>query len=289
MLIQVWHHSQYSYGSEVTLGIHKLYLIPQYRPYFRVEHQKFHVLPDPEGQNFRQDLAGNWYKQCWFTGKTKSLEITGEWIFKLQPFNPFGFILDKSFEEMGWNHPFFQFSYEEKTAFLIPFLSDKEDYQFSGLLQEVKKSSSGLVDFLVSLTRLIHQDWTHEIRHEQNIWDAGFTFNEKRGSCRDIALMQMEMLRELGLATRFVSGYAFNPELDEGHELHAWLEVFLPGAGWVGLDPSLGLLTDHRYIPLASHSDPARTLPVQGSFGGISDSKLETRVDMKLLHQGKLP
>lgn len=287
MLIQVWHHSQYDYSLPVSLGIHKLYLIPQHRPYFRVEHQKFSVLPNPDGQNFRQDLAGNWYKQCWFTGQTQVLEITGEWIFKLQNFNPFGFILDKSFEEMGWNHPFFQFSYEEKTAFLIPFLSDKEENEFSDFLLEVKKSSHGLVDFLVHLTRLIHQNWVHEIRHEQNIWGAAYTYAEKRGSCRDLALMEMEMLRELGLATRFVSGYAFNPELEEGHELHAWLEVFLPGAGWVGLDPSLGLFTDHRYIPLASHPDPARTLPVQGSFAGDSESRLTTRVDMKLLHQGR--
>lgn len=287
MLIQVSHHSQYDYSEAVTLGIHKLYLIPQHRPYFRIEHQKFLVNPEPDGGNFRQDLAGNWYKQCWFVGETKSLEIVGEWIFKLQTFNPFGFIVEKDFNDLGWNNPTFQFSYEERTAFLIPFLMDREEAYFTDFLQEVKKSASGLVDFLVTLTRLIHQNWTYIIRHEQNIWDGVFTFQERRGSCRDLALLEMEMLRELGLAARFVSGYAFNPELDEGHELHAWLEVFLPGAGWVGLDPSLGLLTDHRYIPLASHPDPSRTLPVQGSFAGLGDSFLKTRVEIKLLHQGK--
>jgi transglutaminase-like putative cysteine protease len=97
--------------------------------------------------------------------------------------------------------------------------------------------------------------------------------------------MEMDILREIGLATRFVSGYAFNPDLEDGHELHAWLEVFLPGAGWVGVDPSLGLFTDHTYIPLTSHPDPKRTLPVQGTFSGTSDSKLLTRVDVKLLHK----
>lgn len=287
MLVQVWHHSQYDYSSEVSLGIHKLYLIPQHRPYFRIEHQKFQVTPDPDGHNFRQDLAGNWYKQCWFTGHTQSLEIATEWIFKIQHFNPFGFIIDKNFEENGWNSAFFQFSYEEKTAFLIPFLTDKDESRYTDFLLELKKQSDGLVDFLVRLTKEIYLSWEHLIRHEQNIWSADFTFSEKKGSCRDIALLQMEMLRELGLATRFVSGYAFNPDLDEGHELHAWLEVFLPGAGWVGLDPSLGLFTDHRYIPLATHPDPVRTLPVQGSFAGISDSELKTHVDMKLLHHGK--
>lgn len=286
MLVQVTHNSRYDYSEEVILGMHKLYLIPQHRPFFRIEHQKFTILPDPDGQNYRQDLAGNWYKQSWFSTPTQFLEVSGEWIFKLQSFNPFGFIIERSFEENGWKNPFFEFSYEDKTAFLIPFLSDKSENQFSEFLQEIKKKSIGLVDFLVNLTQEIYQNWRHEIRHEQNIWDAAYTFDRKGGSCRDISLMQMEMLRELGLATRFVSGYAFNPDLDEGHELHAWMEVFLPGAGWVGLDPSLGLLTDHRYIPLACHPDPTRTLPVQGTFGGISDSELKTFVDMKLLNKG---
>ncbi|MBC6368506.1 transglutaminase family protein [Algoriphagus sp. AK58] len=285
MLIQVWHHTHYFYSNPVLLGVHKVYLIPQYRPYFRIEHQKFQVHPKPEGSNFRQDLAGNWYKQCWFTGEVEQLEITGEWIFKLQQFNPFGFILDKSFEDNGWNNPLFQFSYEEKTAFLIPFLQNHEGTSFLEFLKEVKNSSTGLVDFLVKLTRIIYQNWTHEIRHEENIWSSDYTFEQRKGSCRDLALMEMDMLREVGLATRFVSGYAFNPDLEDGHELHAWLEVFLPGAGWVGMDPSLGLFTDHNYIPLASHPDPKRTLPVQGGFSGNADSKLVTRVDLKLLHK----
>ena len=287
MLIQVTHNSRYNYSQAVALGMHKLYLIPQHRPYFRIEHQKFMISPDPDGENYRQDLAGNWYKQSWFSIPTEFLDVTGEWIFKLQPFNPFAFIIEKSFEESGWNDPFFEFSYDDKTAFLIPFLSDKSENHFTEFLQEMKKKSIGLVDFLVNLTQEIYQNWKHQIRAEQNIWEADFTFSKKGGSCRDLSLMQMEMLRELGLATRFVSGYAFNPDLEEGHELHAWMEVFLPGAGWVGLDPSLGLLTDHRYIPLACHPDPTRTLPVQGTFGGLSDSELKTFVDMKLLNKGK--
>ncbi len=287
MLIQVSHRLQYGYGSEVFLGIHKLYLIPQHRPYFRIEHQKFHTSPDPDGNNFRQDLAGNWYRQCWFTGQTASLQITGEWIFKLRDFNAFGFILDPDFGEKGWNHPSFQFGYEEKTAFLIPFLADKDCSQFREFLLGIKAQSLGLVDFLVRLTKEICLGWEHLDSDGQTVGSSDFTFSGRKGSCGDLALMQMEMLRELGLAARFVRGYAFDPGLKEGRGLHAWLEVFLPGAGWVGLDPSSGLFTDHRYIPLASHPDPARTLPVQGSFTGVSDPQLQTRVEMKLLHQGR--
>lgn len=287
MLIQVRHHTDYQYTDAVQLGVHKIYLQPQHRPYFRVEHQKMEILPHPDGQNFRQDLAGNWYVQSWFTGSTRSFEISTEWIFKLKVFNPFGFILDKSFEDIGWNDPFFQFSYEEKTAFLIPFLKETEEFLFLDFLREIKKNSAGLVDFLVNLTREIHQNWAHQVREEETILEPQVTFNQRIGSCRDLALMQMQMLREIGLATRFVSGYAFNPELEEGHELHGWVEVFLPGAGWVGLDPSLGLLTDHHHIPLATHPIPKRTLPVQGSFSGQAAATLHTRVTINLLHKGK--
>lgn len=287
MLIQVRHHTDYQYTDAVQLGVHKIYLQPQHRPYFRIEHQKMEIFPHPDGQNFRQDLAGNWYVQSWFTGSTRSFEISTEWIFKLKVFNPFGFILDKSFEDIGWNDPFFQFSYEEKTAFLIPFLKETEEFLFLDFLREIKKNSAGLVDFLVNLTRVIHQNWSHQIREEETILDPQVTFNQRLGSCRDLALMQMQMLRQIGLATRFVSGYAFNPELEDGHELHGWVEVFLPGAGWVGLDPSLGLLTDHHHIPLATHPIPKRTLPVQGSFSGQAAAALHTRVTINLLHKGK--
>lgn len=287
MLIQVWHHTDYQYSAPVQLGVHKIYLHPQHRPYFRIEHQKVRILPHPEGQNFRQDLAGNWYLQSWFSGETSSFEIATEWIFKLRKFNPFGFILDKSFEDQGWNDPFFQFCYEEKTSFLIPFLKENETFQFLEFLLEIKKASNGLVDFLVRLTRIIHQNWNHRLRQEEDIWEPKYTFEAGEGACRDLALMAIQMLREIGLAARFVSGYAFNPDLEEGHELHGWVEVFLPGAGWLGLDPSLGLLTDHHHIPLAAHPNPKQTLPVQGSFSGQAQSKLVTRVDIKLLHGGE--
>ncbi|MFC3415287.1 transglutaminase family protein [Algoriphagus hitonicola] len=283
MRVHVNHLSRYEYSAEVQLGIHHLFLLPQYRPYFSLEQENISISPTAEGQNYRQDLFGNWFKQAWFSIPTQSLTIKTEWIFTLHQFNPFAFIIEPNFEQTGWKNPDFQFSYQEKSSFLSPYITMEKRETFSDFLLGMKAKSSGLIDFLVNLTQEIYQNWSHEIRHEQNVWEGEFTFSGRSGSCRDLALMQMQMLNSIGLATRFISGYAFNPDLDEGHELHAWLEVFLPGAGWVGLDPSLGLLTDHRYIPLACHPDPALTLPVQGTFGGKADSILKTFVDLKLL------
>lgn len=283
MRIQVSHLSQYNYSAEVQLGIHHFFLLPQYRPYFSLEQEKIRISPTPDGQNYRQDLFGNWFKQAWFSISTRSLAIQTDGVFKLHDFNPFAFIVEPNFEKSGWESPDFYFKYQEKSSFLSPFLLSQKNETFTDFLFDLKAKSTGLIDFLVNLTQEIYHNWTHEIRHEQNVWEGEFTFSKKSGSCRDLSLMQMDLLNSIGLATRFISGYAFNPDLDEGHELHAWLEVFLPGAGWVGLDPSLGLLTDHRYIPLACHPDPASTLPVQGTFGGKAESELKTFVDLKLL------
>lgn len=283
MLIQVRHLSEYRYSNPVGLGVHKLFLIPQYRPFFRIEHQKIKIDPKPVDHNYRQDLAGNWYQQAWFVGETESLKIETDWIFRLDSFNPFGFILDKGFEDSGWNHEYPHFNYQEVEKFLLPFLDRPEPVKYRDFITPIKSKSSGLVDFLVRLTEKIHQNWGHIIRHEQNIWAASLTYSTKKGSCRDLALMQMDMLKSLGLATRFVSGYAFNPDLEDGHELHAWLEVFLPGSGWVGMDPSLGLFTDHHYIPLAVHADPDATMPIQGAFLGSGKSELHTHVQLKLI------
>ncbi|WP_026954575.1 transglutaminase family protein [Algoriphagus vanfongensis] len=283
MLIQVRHLSEYRYTSPVGLGVHRLFLVPQQRPYFRIEHQQVSIYPHPTDSNFRQDLAGNWYQQAWFSGETAELKIQTEWIFRLNSFNPFGFILDKSFEDSAWNSDFPLFNYQDLNSFLIPFLEKDPQIDFQEFIVPLVRESEGLVDFLVKLTQQIYQNWQHQIRHEQNIWPARDTFEKKTGSCRDLAHMQLEMLRSMGLAARFVSGYAFNPDMGEGHELHAWLEVYLPGAGWVGLDPSLGLLTDHRYIPLGMHADPNLTMPVQGDYFGTAQSSLQAEVKIKLI------
>jgi len=106
-------------------------------------------------------------------------------------------------------------------------------------------------------------------------------FQEKHGSCRDLSWFMMNCLRFLGIPARFVSGYSFNPEIGQDHELHSWVECWLPGAGWLGVDPSLGLMTDHHYIPMACSFDPTKTLPVQGIYAGSATSNMSYEVVIK--------
>lgn len=283
MKLRINHLTHYEYSSVISLGIHKLYLQPQFRTYLSVSSQSLTISPQPSGLGDRIDLTGNNYKQTWFNAPTDFLKIQSELLIESKEFNPFGFIIDPAFLKKPMESGKPVFSYPSESSDLIsPFVRLTEFASAADILDSTWKESSGITDWLARLTNLIYQNWTHIIRHEENIWDPGFTFSNKGGSCRDLAWMEMMMLRQAGLATRFVSGYAFNPNLDDGHELHAWLEVYLPGAGWIGLDPSLGLLTDHHYIPLATHPEPRQTLPVQGTFGGIAEASLSTRVDLEL-------
>ncbi len=283
MQLRINHITQYDYSSVISLGVHRLYLLPQFRTYLSVSSQSLTISPQPSGLGDRIDLAGNSYKQTWFNEETDFLKIQSELVVETKEFNPFGFIIDFDFLQGSLESGKPVFTYPSESQDLInPFVRLTEFASAESILNSTWKESSGITDWLARLTNLIYQNWTHLIRHEENIWDPGFTFSNKGGSCRDLAWMEMMMLRQAGLATRFVSGYAFNPNLDDGHELHAWLEVYLPGAGWIGMDPSLGLLTDHRYIPLATHPEPRKTLPVQGTFGGNATASLSTQVDLEL-------
>lgn len=284
MKLHIRHLTQYEYSSVVSLGVHKLYLLPQYRTYLSVSSQNLRISPTPDGFGDRIDLAGNSFRQTWFKDSSDSVKIESELMIETKEFNPFDFIIDPDFLKGSQESGQPVFSYPSENSDLIsPFVRLTEFASADDLLKSTWEESVGMTDWLARLTNQIYQNWNHVIRHEENIWDPGFTFSNKGGSCRDLAWMEMMLLRQTGLATRFVSGYAFNPNLNDGHELHAWLEVYLPGAGWIGLDPSLGLLTDHQYIPLAAHPEPTQTLPVQGTFAGDATANLKTRVDLELI------
>ncbi|WP_296704333.1 transglutaminase family protein [Algoriphagus sp.] len=284
MRLQVQHITEYTYENQVFLGVHHLYLMPQYRLHFEIAEQSMLIDPLPENQSSRQDLSGNFYSLIWFSDLTNSLKITSSLGLELKSFNPFTFLVDDQFIQSFENSPYPRFNYSGLEKNLVSyFIFDDRVEEFQNLISHCWKGSYDLIGFLVRITSAIKERWDHIIRHEEDIWEPRFTFNSKKGSCRDLAWMLMNILGNLGLASRFISGYAFNPELNDGHELHAWLEVFLPGAGWIGLDPSLGLLTDHRYIPLAAHAKPKLASPVQGSFSGLGNSTLTTNVQIKLI------
>ncbi|MDN3202779.1 transglutaminase family protein [Algoriphagus sediminis] len=277
--LKISHLTEYQYDNKISLGLHDLFLIPQIQPNQRLIDWGLEMNPTPDSSSVRTDLFGNQYSQIWFKEPLDFLSIKNEIVLISSEFNPFNFLIDPEFEVEPKDDslPAFQYSNEEKD-YLNFFIRKEGGQVFESDLVEIFSGSSNLLDFLVKLTSSIYSCWKHQIRMEQDLWSPEFTYSKKEGSCRDLAWMQMHMLGSIGLATRFVSGYAFNPEIESGHELHAWIEVYIPGASWIGLDPSLGLLVGHNYVPLAHHPDPQKTLPVQGKFFGEGKSELFTEV-----------
>jgi transglutaminase-like putative cysteine protease len=273
MKLSISHKTSYRYSEKVPLNPHHLFLIPQQRTYFRILDAEWIVRPEPSGKSQRINAEGNPFFQVWFQNETDILEVDLRFQLETFDFNPYGFIISPH------EYPFDKFEYKGSTAEFLKIYQKTEGFpELRNYAKKLMSENMDIVSFLVALLTGIHKEWSHDLRYEPGLLEPMDTFSSRAGSCRDLSWMLMQMLRDIGLATRFVSGYASNPELEEGHELHGWIEVYLPGAGWVGVDPSLGLFTDHHYIPLASSFHPANTLPIAGTYGGTAKSEFSTEV-----------
>jgi len=282
MKLGIFHQTRYDYESPVELNPHTLFLKPLQRPHLRTSDHRLKISPVPKGLAERQSIEGNPFFQAWFSGQADSLQIDSTFEVAVRPFNPFEFILDHDFIARFDPQASKAFSYSEDDGILLhpalqtTVLPDLD--AFAGTVLE--RAPDEPIVFLKELTASIHEHWKHIIRTEENLWSPAETFAAGEGSCRDLSWMMIHMLRMQGLGARFVSGYAYNPEIDEGHELHAWVEVYLPGAGWLGVDPSLGLFADQYYIPLACSAHAHHTLPVHGNYGGTAGASLSTQLEI---------
>jgi transglutaminase-like putative cysteine protease len=150
--------------------------------------------------------------------------------------------------------------------------------------EEIKEASNyKTIDFLLNLTKQICADFVLESRMTGQPHEPDITFNLRKGSCRDLAWFQIQLLRYMGIASRFVSGYYYIPSEKPEFELHAWLETYIPGAGWIGFDPSHGIVTGNDHIPIACSADFEHTMPVTGSIRGDAASELRTELSIEVI------
>lgn len=270
MRLNIQHHTSYHYSHPVFLEPHYLNLYPQQYPQYDITDFRIEVAPQPSGISRRLSAENNQHFQCWFQGLTSSLQVGVQIEVRLKKINVFDFFVD--FNQQAKISP---------PPLLRPYLSQRGKVGPS-LRQWVhqlnQKSGDDPLQLFNLLLRDIHDHWGHEVRYEATLHSPTYCFEKKNGSCRDLSWMLIHALRLSQVPARFVSGYAHNPELGEGHELHAWVEAWVPGAGWVGLDPSAGLFTSEAYIPLAVSYHPKNTMPVIGSYRGDATSRLETEV-----------
>jgi len=269
MIFHISHKTNYSYSAPVFLEPHIIHLTPRNDGCQKISNFILTIEPQPVGVHHYLDAEGNNATSIWFEEKTAGLSIATS--FEAQTFcmNPFGYLVtDNDFLQLPA-------TYEKIDQIALkPFLTPIDiDSAVTNFGNSVLEDSNGVtLELLSSLCVAIYENFKVETREHGPPFSPAVTFQNKRGACRDLVLLFMAVCRKFGLATRFVSGYQEgDPDMDERH-LHAWAEVYIPGGGWRGYDPSHGLVVADRHIALAASHHPAGTAPVKGNFRGTGVS-----------------
>jgi uncharacterized protein (DUF2126 family) len=271
--VAINHRTEYLFDRAVAVAPHLVRLRPA--PHTRTPVHRYSLKAEPAEHfvNWQQDPFGNYVARYVFPEKTRRLAFEVELVADMTVVNPFDFFLEAHAEQ-------FPFRYEPQLARdLRPYLEVGDD---GALLREWlsavdTRNARATVDFLVDLNARIQRDVDYSVRMEAGVQTCEQTLERGIGSCRDSGWLLVQVFRHLGLAARFVSGYLVQLTADQASldgpsgpeadftDLHAWAEVYLPGAGWVGLDPTSGLFAGEGHIPLACTPDPTSAAPVTGA------------------------
>ncbi|MDS0791405.1 transglutaminase family protein [Burkholderia pseudomultivorans] len=272
--VALHHTTRYRYDRLVGLGPQIVRLRPA--PHCRTPIVAYSMTVEPAQHfvNWQQDPFSNYLARLVFPERTRHFEITVDLVAEMSVYNPFDFFLESSAER----YPF-QYDDALKTE-LAPYLAcdpaTSESPAFRAYLDGVDRTPAGTVDFLVALNQQLQRDIRYLVRMEPGVQAPAQTLELASGSCRDSGWLLVQLCRHLGIAARFVSGYLIQLTPDvksldgpsgtsvDFTDLHAWCEVYLPGAGWIGFDPTSGLLAGEGHIPLACTPQPTSAAPVEG-------------------------
>ncbi len=270
--VAINHHTSYSYDRPVSLSPHIFRLRPAVHSRTPIEAYSFKIKPANHFINWQQDPFGNFQARVVFPEQTTELVVDVEVIASLTVINPFDFFVEEYAEK-------FPFKYRDQLlSELAPYLEITESGpRLMNWLSAINRNEQSIIDFLVYINQKLNHDIRYSIRMEAGVQTCEETLSRTLGSCRDSAWLLVQVLRHLGLAARFVSGYLvqLTPDIksldgpsgpeNDFTDLHAWTEVYIPGAGWVGLDPTSGLFAGEGHIPLAGTPHFVSAAPVVGS------------------------
>ena len=270
--VAIKHKTTYHYDRPVSLSPHIFRLRPAVHSRTPIEAYSFKISPKEHFINWQQDPFGNYQARVVFPEKTTELCVDVEVIARLEVINPFDFFV----EEYAEKYPFKYSS--QLISELVPYLEIKEEGPLlNQWLLGIAKNGKSINDFLVYINQKLNKDIAYSIRMEPGVQTCEETLGKALGSCRDTAWLLVQILRHLGLAARFVSGYLVQLTADiksldgpsgpaaDFTDLHAWTEVYIPGAGWIGLDPTSGLFAGEGHIPLACTPHYVSAAPVVGA------------------------
>ena len=273
------HVTHYKYDRLVSLGPQLVRLRPA--PHCRTPILSYSLKIEPADHfiNWQQDPFSNYLARLVFPERTREFKVTVDLVAEMAVYNPFDFFLEESAEK-------FPFAYDDALATeLAPYrIVEAQGPVFDAFVASIPLEPRATMDFMVYLNQRLQGDIRYLIRMEPGVQTPEETLTLASGSCRDSGWLMVQVLRKLGLAARFVSGYLIQLAPDQkaldgpsGTEidftdLHAWCEVYLPGAGWIGFDPTSGLLAGEGHIPLACTPQPSSAAPISG---GVDESEVE--------------
>lgn len=279
MIAKIKHLLSYKYSAPVYLEPHVIYLHPRKSSLLTINSINLEINPKPVQISKNLDPEGNIQNILFFKEPSEFLQIEMNTLVETTEFNPFDFVyfpFESKTLPLNYTHSY------QKT--LSPYLgvegvSTLVEQTARQIASQVKWNTS---EFLSDLNEFIFTQFAYEIREEGAPNSAEFTLKNRKGSCRDYAVLFSAMCRALGLATRFVSGYYVGPAPvdvpNQTHHLHAWVEVYLPGGGWRGYDPTQHEVVAGNHIPLAASCLPEEITPVFGSYRGSATSALITNI-----------
>ncbi|HHP7236399.1 MAG TPA: transglutaminase N-terminal domain-containing protein [Desulfobacterales bacterium] len=272
MRLEICHRTEYRYDRPLTLLPHIVRLRPGPNCRSSIETYALAVRPDSRHLHWQQDPFGNLLARLFFPEKSRELILNVDLTLGITEINPFDFFVESEAARYPFVYP------QRVCKPLALYLEPGEDGpNLRRHLEPFRGFSGDTLEFLVVLNQHVHREIKYIERFESGVRPCEETLRRGRGACRDSAWLLVQILRHLGIAARFVSGYLLEIAADTddvGHPparssdrvgLHAWTEAYLPGAGWVGLDPTTGLLTAEKHIPLAAAPVPADAAPVEGT------------------------
>ncbi|MGO2111008.1 MAG: DUF2126 domain-containing protein [Pseudoclavibacter sp.] len=277
--VALQHRTTYTFAEPVKVFPHTVRLRPAVHSRTPIESYSMTVSPHDHFINWQQDPFGNWLARLVFPNPVDELDITVDLVADMTVINPFDFFV----EDYAENYPF-AYPDDQRESLAPYFARVDSDLADDWIARNVRVPDDGMriIDFLVALNHGVRGDVDYTVRMEPGVQTPDETITRKIGSCRDSAWLLVAVLRRLGLAARFVSGYlvqlASDVESLDGPsgpaedftDLHAWAEVFIPGAGWVGLDATSGLFAGEGHIPLSATPQPAAAAPITGATAPVN-------------------